>query len=241
MTSRRLFLFAVLRCFLLTGISAAQSFLFVSPNTREHMTDEFAWDSLDSFEQNNFLAVANYFSTRLCAKPQVQSAEGMDGDNTENSSLITGCSSAKARYVGELLGRYAHQKWILVFDPDASSSSERLLIVTFSSDHPAEAAKELRQAGIRAGTIVFQEKSVRFYLWAKDDSQDATVHSFVESHHGKLEQIAGKATFIGNDNRSAAQQIFDQRIRVYERAHHHSYSRLLWSKQLHDMKRAATR
>src|SRR5215469_12036229 len=136
MTSRRSFLFAVLCSFLLTGISAAQSFLFVSPNTREHMTDEFAWESLDSFEQNNFLAVADYLTTRLCAKPRVQSAEGMDGSDTENSSLITGCSSTKARYVGELLGRYTHQKWILVFDPDASSN-ERLLIATFSSDHPA--------------------------------------------------------------------------------------------------------
>src|SRR5215471_3215873 len=159
---RRWCLSAILCWFLFVGISAAQSFLFVSPNTREHMTDEFAWESLSSFEQNNFLAVANYLTTRLCAKPQVQSAEGIDGSNTENSSLVTGCSSGKAQYLGELLGRYAHQKWILVFDPD-SGSSERLLIVTFSSDHPADAAKELRQAGITAGTIVFEEKGIRFY------------------------------------------------------------------------------
>ena len=239
MISLRSLLSAILWCFLLTGNSTAQSFLFVSPNTREHMTDEFAWASLDSFEQNNFLAVADYLTTRLCAKPRVQSAEGMDGSDTENSSLITGCSSTKARYVGELLGRYTHQKWILVFDPDASSN-ERLLIATFSSDHPADVAKELRQAGLNAGTIVFLEKTVRFYLWRKNASQDAEVRAYVESHHGVLEEIAGKGTFIGSDHRSQAQGIFDQGIRAYEQAHHQSFSRLLWTKQLHDLKRAAT-
>jgi len=161
MTFRRSLLFVILCSFLLTGISAAQAFLFVSPNTREHMTNEFAWQSLDSFEQSNFLAVADYLTTRLCVKPQVHTAEGMDGNDTENSSLITGCSSSKARYVGELLGRYAHQKWILVFDPDPSSS-ERLLIATFSNDHPADVAKELRQAGINVGTIVPLERPFSF-------------------------------------------------------------------------------
>src|SRR5262249_27218714 len=160
MISLRSLLSAILWCFLLTGNSTAQSFLFVSPNTREHMTDEFAWASLDSFEQNNFLAVADYLTTRLCAKPRVQSAEGMDGSDTENSSLITGCSSTKARYVGELLGRYTHQKWILVFDPDPSSSG-RILIPTFSNDNPADVAKEFRQAVIKVGTITTLEK----YVW----------------------------------------------------------------------------
>jgi len=236
MTFRRSLLFVILCSFLLTGISAAQAFLFVSPNTREHMTNEFAWESLDSFEQSNFLAVADYLTTRLCVKPQVHTAEGMDGNDTENSSLITGCSSSKARYVGELLGRYAHQKWILVFDPDPSSS-ERLLIATFSNDHPADVAKELRQAGINVGTIVPLEKTVQFYLWRKNASQDAEVRAYVESHHGALEEIAGKATFIGSDHRSQAQSIFDQRIRAYEQAHHQSFSTMLWTKQLHDLVR----
>src|SRR5215472_15126387 len=144
---RRSLVSAVLYCILLSALCPAQSFLFVSPNTREHMSDDLAWDSLDSFEQSNFLAVANYFAARLCAKPQLSSAEGLDGSNTENSSLITGCRSDNARYLGELLGRYAHQKWILVFDPNPAASSERLLIVTFSTDHPAEVAKNLRHYG----------------------------------------------------------------------------------------------
>lgn len=234
MTSRGAFHSAILCCLFLTGISAAQSFLFVSPNTREHMSDEAAWSSLDSFEQSNFLAVANYLTVKLCATPKVSSAEGLDGSSTENSSLVSGCRSDKARYVGELLGRYAHQKWILVFDPDPRGN-ERLLIVTFSSDHPADTPKELRNSGITEGTIVIQDKIIRFYLWVKDKSQDAQIHSFVETHKATLEQIAGKGTPIGDDDRTAAQRIFDQRIHTYERAHHQSFSRLLWSRRLHDL------
>src|SRR5690349_17908506 len=98
-----------------TDQAIPQSFLFVSANTREHMSDEAAWESLNSFEQSNFLAVENYLASRLCSKPRVMSSEGMDGSTTENSSLVTGCNEGSARYLGELLARYAHQKWILIF------------------------------------------------------------------------------------------------------------------------------
>ena len=228
-------------CWLLfSGVSSAQSFLFVSPNTRNHMTEESALDSFDSFEQANFLAVANHLAARLCFKPQVWSSEGMDGSNTENSSLVVGCPGDRARYIGALLGRYAHQKWILIFDPaPRTKSSERLFIATFPTDHPADTAKELHHQAINAGAIVIQANLVRFYLWVKDNSQDALMHSFVDAHHGSLEEIMGKATLIGSDSRPAAQRIFDQRIHLYERVHHQALSKFLWSRQLHDLGLAA--
>src|ERR1051326_1408332 len=52
------------------SVCAAQSFIFVSPNTREHLSDQDAIASLDSFEENNFLAVADYLSGRVCAHPK---------------------------------------------------------------------------------------------------------------------------------------------------------------------------
>src|SRR5215831_10190320 len=71
--------------------SLAQSFVFASPNTREHMSDEAAIASQDSFEQQNFVAVARYFAARLCVAPEVKSSEGLDGPGAENSLLVTGC------------------------------------------------------------------------------------------------------------------------------------------------------
>lgn len=214
--------------------SSDQSFLFVSPNTREHMSDEAAWESLDSFEQRNFVAVENYLATRLCSKPQVVSAEGMDGSTTENGTLVTGCNAGRARYLGELLGRYAHQKWILVFDT-GNGGSERLLSVSFSAEHPEETPKLLRQQGLTAATAVVKDKLVQVYLWLKDHSQDAAAAAFVQAVHGTLQELKGKAIFVGSDSRSAAQHTFDREIQLYERAHHQSFSKLLGSRSLHDL------
>lgn len=217
-----------------TALCSAQSFLFVSPNTRDQMTDEFAWDSVNSFEQTNFLAVANLLARRICTRPEVLSTEGMDGVITENSSLVTGCQGVEARYVGELLGRFAHQKWILVFDPIPGQPG-RMMIVSFLSEHPSDTAKQLRSYGIKKGTIVVREKAVRFYVWAPDHRLDDAVRSFADANHGAIQEIAGKAEFIGDDSRAKAQQIFDKKITNYEHAHHSSLSKLLWSRRLHDL------
>jgi hypothetical protein len=125
-------------------------------------------------------------------------------------------------------------KSILIFEP-ASAANERLLIVDFSSEHPENTTKLLRQQGIMTATIVPETKQVRVYVWVKDHSQDSALAAFVQAVHGTLQQLAGRATLIGNDSRSAAQQIFDTGIRKYEQAHHQSFSKLLWSRRLHDL------
>src|SRR5258708_10614157 len=95
--------YTVCFCFLLTGVCQGQAFVFVSPNTRTHMSAEFALESQDSFEQSNFVAVARYLASKLCPRPAVWSGEGMDGTDTENTALVTGCKNGNAIYLGELL------------------------------------------------------------------------------------------------------------------------------------------
>jgi hypothetical protein len=224
----------VLCCLVFPGICSPQSFLFVSPNTRDQMSDEMAWNSLLSFEQQNFVAVAHYLGTKICSRPKVESTEGMDGTTTENSSLITGCTGNRARYLGELLGRYAHQKWIFIFDP-ASNEKERLLILSFSAEKPQDIPQQLRQYGFTAATILAQDKSVRVFLWVKDNAQDAAINSLVQAVHAGVQQLNGKATFIGNDSRSLAKGIFDHSIQKYERMHQQFLSKLLGSAKLHDL------
>lgn len=225
---------AILCCVLLSTVCPAQSFLFVSPNTRDHLSDEAAADSLTSFEQSNFLAVANYLAGKICSAPQVLSAEGIYAGNAENSSLVTGCKNRQADYLGELLGRYAHQKWILVFEP-SSTGNERLSIITFTGNHPSDAIRQLRQYNVSGATVLAQGQTIRVYIWTTDHSQDAAIHALADAEHGSIEVIQGKGILIGNDDRSVAQHVFDQRIRSYERPHHRSFSRLLWSRRLHDM------
>jgi|SRR5215469_7861326 len=231
---------AFLSCLLLSGISPAQSYLFASPNTRDHLSDEAAADSLNSFEQSNFLAVASYLAGNICSASRVLNTEGIYAGNAENSSLVTGCKNSQAQYIGELLGRYAHQKWILVFEP-SSTGNERLWIIAGSSDHPSDAIKYLRQYGINGATVLVQGPAIHVYIWSTDHSQDAAIHSFADAEHGSIEVIQGKGTLIGNDDRTLAQHVFDQRIHAYERTHHRSFSRLLWSKPLRDMVSQSTK
>ena len=227
---------AVLYGTFFANVCLGQSFLFVSPNTRDHLSEQAAADSLTSFEQTNFLAVARYLGRKLCPAPRISSTEGIFDSDAENSSLITGCAPDKARYLGELLGRYAHQKWVLIFDPSSDSSqNERLLILDFIRDDPADAVKLVRQFTLHGATMVFQGEVVHLYIWVTDHSQDTVVQDLAKAAHGSLHEIPGKGTLIGNDDRIAAQRVFDEKIGEYERAHHLRFSRLLWSKQLHDM------
>ena len=219
---------------LFAGLCSAQSFLFVSPNTRENMSDESAAESLGSFEQSNFLAVANYLAARICARPHVRSAEGIYAGQAENSGTITGCPSIQARYLGELLARYSHQKSLLIFDP-SENGGEHLFVISVSAERPEEVIQGLRRSGINGATVAIQDQLLQVYIWATDNSQNTVIHAFAEIEHSALQDIPGKGTLIGNDDRSAAQKLFDQRIRAYERAHHRSLSKLLWSKQLHDL------
>ena len=232
---RSLVFCAALYCVLFVAVCPAQSFLFASPNTRDHLSDEDAADSLNSFEQKNFLAVERFLAEKLCPHPQVAGAEGIYAGNAENSSLVTGCPNARAQYLGELLGRYAHQKSILVFDPTAKQKDERLFILEFAVVHPGDAIKELRKYTLSGATVIFQDSLVRVYIWSTDHSQDAAAHALADAEHGTIREIEGKGSLIGSDDRMAAQRIFDQRIVTYERAHHLSFSKMLWSKQFHDM------
>lgn len=225
-------------CFILAGLGQAQSFVFESPNTRAHMPDQAALASQDSFEQQNFLAVARYLAARLCPAPAVQAATGIDGPGAENSVMVTGCKSGPAAYLGELLARYAHQNWVLVFNP-TRNGPERLFVITLSGVDPeqtlAQTLDQMRRHGLSAGTVIARENRVLVYVWMKDRSMDGNIHAFAEANHGDVQEIAGAGKLIGHQDRGQAQRVLDKNISSYERAHGVALSGMLWSRKLRDM------
>lgn len=217
-----------------TGACAAQVFLFVSANTRDHMTDDAATEAMNSSEQSNFLAVATYLAGKVCPQPRIRSAEGIYAGTAENSSVITGCSSDQACYLGEMLGRYAHQKWVLVFDP-SRNGGQHLFEIAIRNKHSRDVLQDLRQYGMNDATIVQDGNEIRVYVWARDGSQDGALHSLSESDHGALQDVPGTGMLIGNNSRTEAQRVFDRDVHAYEKVHRLSLSRLLRSKRLHDL------
>jgi hypothetical protein len=233
----------------LVQVSAAQSFIFASPNTRSHMSDTEAFASQDSFEQQNFLAVAHYLGVRLCGKAnavkhdatksnitkvKVYGGEGLDGHDTENTALVTGCKGEQVFYVAELLGRYAHQKQVLVFSA-IPNANERLFVISLSAVGPEEAVNQMHKHGLAEGTVITEGEGTLVYIWEQDHSQDAQIHALSEDNHGTIEELAGKGLLIGDDDRAKAQQIFDKKLSAYERQHHVAFSQQLWTKKLHDL------
>jgi len=217
------------------------------------MSDEAAIASRDTFEQRNFLAVARYLAGRLCPAPKVESSEGLDGPGAENSLLISGCQGRRAIYVGELIARYGHQKWALIFDsqtpdsqtPDSQTSndsqisnsggSETLFIIALANADSRNVLEQMRRHGLTEGAVVSSENRVIVYVWATDPATGESVRAFAKTAHGDLREIRGKGFLIGDQDRARAQRILDIDIAAYERRHKVAFSRELWSKKLRDM------
>jgi hypothetical protein len=223
--------------FLLASIPAicsAQSFIFASPNTREQMSDQDALASLSSFEEKNFVAVSQYLGAQICGNPKVEESEGLDGPGAENSALITGCAPQSAAYLAELLGRYAHQKFVLIFSASANGP-ERLFILDLPSEQPAQALQQLHQKGFTAATVIAEDQNVRIFIWVQDHSQDENIRALAADNQGRAQELHGKGLLIGSDDRAAAQPIFDKDIAAYERHHQVKLSAQLWSQKLRDL------
>ncbi|HWZ43346.1 MAG TPA: hypothetical protein VNW97_07700 [Candidatus Saccharimonadales bacterium] len=226
--------YALVLGLLLAHVCSAQSYIFESPNTREHMSDESAVQSLDSYEQRNFLAVARYLAGRLCAHPTVEGGLGIFSGSTENTAMVRGCPASQGRYLGELLARYAHQEWLLIFSANPNERG-RLVIVSFPGDQFTGIPAEMRSFGLTAGTVLMEGKLIKIYLWEADHAQDEAIRSLAATHQAIIEEITGKATLIGSNARAQAQSIFDQDIATYERRHRWKLSVLLWIRRLRDL------
>src|SRR5258708_34945693 len=76
----------------LASFCQGQSYIFESPNTREHMSDDDAIQSLESHEQRNFSAVAGYLSRKPCPPPPVLRRWGPFVGSTRDTLVVSGAS-----------------------------------------------------------------------------------------------------------------------------------------------------
>src|SRR5437868_8748118 len=94
-----------------------------SPNTRDSMSYADAKVSLRSFEEANFGAVADRIVCALAPRGSVTTAIGeiheqgkLGVSGAENSVVVkASLSLEEMRYAMALLGRYAHQKFVIAF------------------------------------------------------------------------------------------------------------------------------
>jgi hypothetical protein len=185
----------------------AQSVVFVSPSTKGLATIACAEASLNSFEQANYLASAHYLAEHLCQQPRIEGAVGVWKGQAENSGLIDGCSSDRARQVGALLARYFHQEKVLVFDRDAAGKTS---LFTFHVNQPlGVVAIMMAQSNVTGATVIPHAGDNLIFIVAADEAEHARTMSLYLMLHGHdLREEAGTAQMIGDEDRAKARDIF---------------------------------
>ena len=185
----------------------AQSIVFVSPSTKGLLTMSCAEGSLNSFEQLHYMATAHYLAEHLCQQPQIDSAVGVWKGQAENSGMIDGCPSDRARQIGALLARYYHQEKALVFDRDATGKTS---LISFRASQPlGVVAIMMAQANVSGATVIPHIQDNLILIVSTDAAEHTRTMSLYSMLHGRdLHEEAGTTEMIGDEDRAKARDIF---------------------------------
>lgn len=215
------------------GAAAQKSYLFASPDTRASLTDEDARVSLTSFEELNAIAIADRIACSMTSQVDISGVLGVYDTSSENSFLIeSDLKPTEAAYLGSLLGRYEHQKFVLLFFPQAAGHDRLWTIHTPKSfDAAAAAARQMRLTPmtVRAGADGIE-------IWVVDmgDKFGDQPQQLAAQLGGSAQSQDGAANLLGDDDRTKSKAIFDAKISAFEQHQAHKLSSRLWTEAWHD-------
>lgn len=216
-----------------------------SPNTRDSMSYADAKISLASFEETNFVAVADRIVCALASRGSVDKAIGeaheqgsLGVSGAENSVVVKAPIALQdMQYMMALLGRYAHQKFVVVFIPEEAGSSrskaaEMVLLHVPQKISPVRMEQILDQSDVPYRTLL-DEHRVLVFLPA--GTSDDAVRKAAQRLSAKIEAERGTGEIFGDNDRGKALAVYDRTIAEYESAHpDKALSAKLWSREWHD-------
>ena len=219
------------------GAAAQESYLFASPDTRASLTDEDARVSLTSFEELNAIAIADRIACSMTHKVEISGVLGVYDTSSENSILMESDLKPKeTEYLGLLLGRYEHQKFVLLFFPQAGGH-DRLWIIKTPKSFDA-AATAARQMHLTPVTLRANANGVKIWVVDIGDKFGDQPQQLAAHLGGSVTSQDGTADLLGDDDREKSKAIFDAKITAFEHHQTHKLSSRLWTETWHD---AATR
>lgn len=216
-----------------------------SPNTRDSMSYADAKISLASFEETNFVAVADRIVCALASRGSVEKAIGevheqgsLGVSGAENSVVVKAPVSLEdMRYAMALLGRFAHQKFVIVFIPDeagdpSAKPAEMVLLHVPQKISRVRMERVLDETGVPYRTILDEH---RVLVFLPEGDSDAAVRKAAQKLGAKIEAERGAGEIFGDDDRGTALATYDRIIAEYELAHpDKALSPRLWSREWHD-------
>ena len=215
------------------GTAAQKSYLFASPDTRASLTDEDARVSLTSFEELNAIAIADRIACSMTRKVEISGVLGVYDTSSENSILMeSGLKPKETEYLGSLLGRYEHQKFVLLFFPRAGGR-DRLWTIHTSKSFEA-AAIAVRQMRLTPVTLRTGANGVKIWIVDMGDKFGDRPRQLAAQLGGGAASQDGTADLLGDDDRAKSKAIFDAKITAFEQREKTKLSSRLWTEAWHD-------
>ena len=246
--TRKMFTRCLLSVLVLLGSAAGQMAVGLgSPNTRDSMSYADAKVSLRSFEETNFVAVADRIVCALAPRGSIETGIGevheqgkLGVSGAENSVVVKApVSLEEMRYIMALLGRYAHQKFVIAFVPqDATASpaktAEMVLLRVPQKTSRARMEQVLDTSGVPYRTLLDKDEH-RVLVYLPEGTSDAAVRKAAQILRAKIEIERGAGAMAGDDDRGKASAAYDRIISEYELAHPEKpLSSKLWSREWRD-------
>lgn len=195
------------------------SYLFVSPNTREGLSQAEALERLDSGEEAGLITGARGLTRCLGLKAEIAKALGSWADGAEHAALIkTVADEATARYVNARLGMRARQKSVLYFRVRAGGRARMYVLATKPGARDLTAvAGILDGSGIRHRTLIPRPGRVVIYVVDLKDELRAEVTAAARRLGGRYKALSGEGAFIGDgEDRGRAQEAYRAVVSRYE-------------------------
>src|SRR5690242_7738358 len=225
----------LIRCFtsvlVLLGSTAGQQMAvgLGSPNMRDSMSYADAKVSLRSFEEANFVAVADRIVCALAPRGSVTTVIGevheqgkLGVSGAENSVVVKApVSLEEMRYVMALLGRYAHQKFVIAFVPQDVGASRAKAAEMFLLRVPQKTSRVRMEQVLNANGVPYRTllDEHRVLVFLPEGTSDAAVRKAAHRLGAKIEVEHGTGEIVGDDDRGKALTAYGRIIAEYESAH----------------------
>jgi hypothetical protein len=211
---------------------SVSSYVFASSYTGASLADRDARTNLDSFEQSNATAVADRIACSMTRLVRITDSVGLYDTSAENSFLVrTDLVPADAEYLGSLLARYAHQRFVLVFQV-RQGGSDHLWIVR--STQPWDAVAALARKLQVVPLTITAEGTTNLYIVDFGSKLADRVRSLVSQLRAGSETVEGAAELLGDPDRTKAMALFERKIQSAEKANGRHLSSNLWTRPWHD-------
>lgn len=198
-----------------TAVSA-QSYGFVSPNTRENLKLKEAIRQMNSREELHLRDQAVNLSCVVKTKISVSRALGSWTDGAEHSVVLRlNSDESTLRYVLSRMGREAQQKYVIYFHPEANGPDD-LYILRMPSRDLAALATTLNRAGVPFGTFVRSRDTTTIYIIDLNRELGAKIVAAARQLRARYSLQSGNADLFGDDKREQARVKFEQEIKDYE-------------------------